>query len=83
MAFEDFMESERRETVDELSDLFFVVQEMGRRLANETHGDAFAQVRKLNVLLHEARVQLSVIKNGVAPDFWVPQTANLDVRRSP
>lgn len=45
-------ESERRETIDELADLMIVVQEMGRRLADETHGDASSGVKELNELLH-------------------------------
>lgn len=57
-------EDERRETIDELSDLFRVVQEMGRRLADETHGDAYSQVRELNELLHQARVCIGRIKDS-------------------
>ncbi len=57
-------EGERRETIAELSDLFLVVQEMGRRLADETHGDAYAQVRELNELLHQVRIQITRIKDG-------------------
>ena len=57
-------EGERRETITELSDLFLVVQEMGRRLADETHGDSYAQVRELNELLHQVRVQIAKIKDG-------------------
>ena len=57
-------EGERRETIDELSDLLFVVQEMGRRLADETHADSYSQVRELNELLHQTRVQLTKIKDG-------------------
>lgn len=57
-------EGERRETIEELSDLLLVVQEMGRRLADETHGDSYSQVRELNELLHQTRVQLTKIKNG-------------------
>jgi len=57
-------EGERRETIAELSDLFLVVQEMGRRLADETHGDSYAQVRELNELLHQARIQITRIKDG-------------------
>lgn len=58
-------EGERRETIDELSDLLHVAQEMGRRLADETHGDSYSQVRELNELLHQARVQLTKIKDGI------------------
>ena len=57
-------EGERRETIDELSDLLVVVQEMGQRLAEETHGDLYSQVRELNELLHQACVQLTKIKDG-------------------
>jgi len=62
--FEENCEGERRETVDELSDLLLVVQEMGQRLANETHGDAYAPVRELNELLHQARRKIEKIKAG-------------------
>ena len=57
------IEGERRETIDELSDLMIVVQEMGRRLADETHGDAYSSVRELNELLHQSRVQLQKIRD--------------------
>ena len=57
------IEGERRETIDELSDLLIVVQEMGRRLADENHGDAYASVRELNELLHQTRVQLQKIRD--------------------
>ena len=56
-------ESERRETIDELSDLMIVVQEMGRRLADETRGSASSSVRDLNELLHQSRVQLQKIRD--------------------
>lgn len=56
-------EGERLETIDELTDLLVVVQEMGRRLANETHGDAYANVRELNELLHQARRQMVKIRD--------------------
>ena len=60
--FEETREGERRETVDELSDLLLVIQEMGQRLANETHGDAYSPVRELNELLHQSRQQIEIIK---------------------
>lgn len=56
-------ESERRETIDELADLMIVVQEMGRRLADETRGNGLASVRELNELLHQSRVQLQKIRD--------------------
>lgn len=60
--FEGTREDARRETLYELSDLIRVVQEMGQRLANETHGEAYASVRELNEVLHQARQQVDKIK---------------------
>ena len=54
-------EDERRETIKELLDLVVVVQSMGQRLANETHGDDYASVRRFNELVHLARVELARI----------------------
>jgi len=61
MMADEILENERRETISEMSDLLLVLQEMGRRLANETHGDAHAQVRDLNESLHEVRLQVDAI----------------------
>lgn len=58
----DTRESERKETIDELSDLLHVVQKLGQRLATETHGDAYDLVRDLNELLHQARGQLDRVR---------------------
>lgn len=66
MSGDETREGERRETIDELSDLLFVVQEMGRRLANETHGNSYSQVRELNEILHQARIRLNRIKDSTA-----------------
>ncbi len=60
--FEETREGERRETIYELADLMLVAQEMGQRLANETHGEAYAPVRELNELLHQACMQVEKIK---------------------
>lgn len=46
---------ERIETLHELSDLLRVLQEMCRRLGNETHGADFDDVRVLNDYIHQAR----------------------------
>lgn len=64
MSEREIVEAERRETIDELSDLLAVVQEMGRRLASETHGDAYSEVRVLNDIFHHARTQLEKVRNG-------------------
>lgn len=58
----DRRESERRETIQELGDILSVVQEMGRRLSDETHGDAYEEVRRLNEMLHEVRQQIERIE---------------------
>lgn len=56
----------RRETIDQLIEQLFVVQRIGQWLAQETHGDAYVQVRELNELFHQANIQLRQIKNGKA-----------------
>lgn len=62
MQIDDSQEQERRETVEEISELLAVVQEMGRRLANETHGTSYALVLELNELLHQARAKIERIQ---------------------
>jgi hypothetical protein len=62
MQIDDSQEQERRETVEEISELLAVVQEMGRRLANETHGTPYALVLELNELLHQARAKIEQIQ---------------------
>jgi hypothetical protein len=54
----------RRENIEELSELLFVVQGMGTRLAGETHGDAYALIREFNGFLHQARATIILIKRG-------------------
>lgn len=62
----DTRESERQETIDELSDLLHVVQEMGQRLATETNGETYDLVRELNELLFQARAQLDRVRGDSA-----------------
>lgn len=62
MQTDDSQEQERRETVEEISELLAVVQEMGRRLANETHGNSYALILELNELLHQARAKIEQIQ---------------------
>ena len=71
--FEDTHEGERRQTIYALSDLLLVAQEMGQRLANETHGDAYALVRELNEILHQARLQIEEIQIQRASQFINPK----------
>jgi hypothetical protein len=67
MHLEENLAEERSETVKELSGLFVIVQEMGRRLANETHGEAYDLVRELNELLHQTRAKINQIEQH--PEF--------------
>jgi len=55
---------ERLQVIEELSGLLNVVQEMGRRLADETHGNTYDLVKDLNEALHQARIQLRVIDSN-------------------
>jgi hypothetical protein len=64
MQVQEVMDGERRETIEELSDLLVVVQEMGRRLANETHGESYDMVRELNEILHMARLKIGKIQDS-------------------
>jgi hypothetical protein len=61
MDTDQILREEQRETVRELRDILRIGQEMGRRLANETHGELYDDVRALVMLLHETRGQVSVI----------------------
>ncbi len=60
----DTLAGERLQTIEELSGLLFVVQDMGGRLADETHGEAYDLIRDLNNLLHQARAALTLIKQA-------------------
>lgn len=55
-------EEERKETLEELSSLLFVIQELGSRLAIETHQEAYDMVRDFNEELHKSRVKLELIR---------------------
>lgn len=61
------LDKERAETIRELSELLFVVQQMGRRLADETHGESYALVRELNEALHQARTRVGALEKQI-PD---------------
>jgi len=66
---EHILDQEQRETAMELADLMRLAQEMGRRLANETHGDLYEEVRKLVTLLHQTRLQADLIEIQLTPDY--------------
>jgi len=59
---------EKLETLEELSETLFLVQEMGRRLAQETHGSLYDSVQELNARLHHARLQLNEIETSLPKD---------------
>jgi hypothetical protein len=56
---------ERFEALEELSQLFGVVQAMGLRLADETHGASYDDVRDLNEILHQARKKIDLIQTDM------------------
>lgn len=60
------LNKEREETIRELSELLFVVQQMGNRLADETHGDSYALVRELNETLHQARTRIRALEKEIS-----------------
>ena len=68
METDQILLEEQRETVRELRDILRIGQEMGRRLANETHGELYDDVRALVMLLHETRGQASVIAQKLNVD---------------
>ena len=68
MDTDQILQEEQRETVRELRDILRIGQEMGRRLANETHGELYDDVRALVMLLHETRGQASAIAQKLNVD---------------
>jgi hypothetical protein len=62
MQSDETREGERNETLEELSNLLLVVQQMGHRLSYETHQEAYDLVQELNALLHQARTKLELLQ---------------------
>lgn len=62
------LKEEQRETARELAEVMRLAQEMGRRLANETHGELYDDVRFLNELLHQTRIKAQVIHERLLYD---------------
>lgn len=56
------LNEERREIIEELSALLFVIQEMGHRLALESHGEVYDLARELNEHVHQAREKIKQIQ---------------------
>lgn len=56
--------------IDQLSKLLSVMQDMARKLADESHGRAYDKARELTEILHLAREQIGSIQadngNGAA-----------------
>lgn len=48
--------------IEQLSKLLSVVQDVAHKLADESHGRAYDQVRELNEIVHLARVQINAIQ---------------------
>jgi hypothetical protein len=53
---------ERQDRIDQLSKLLSVMQDVARKLANESHGRSYDKVRELNEILHRARLQMDAIE---------------------
>lgn len=60
-------QEEQRETARELVDILRIAQEMGQRLAKETHGDLYNDVRFLNENLRDLRQQLDAVLEALPP----------------
>lgn len=60
--YEHVMKEEQRETAQELAEILRVAQAMGRRLAHETHGDLYEDVRVFNELLHQVRTHADALR---------------------
>ncbi len=68
---------DRADLIDQLSKLLSVTQDMGRRLANESHGRSYDRVREFNEILHLAREQITAIEQEEKRMFM------LERRRAP
>lgn len=60
-------QEEQCETARELADILRLAQEMGQRLAKETHGDLYNDVRYLNENLRDVRQQLDAVIEALPP----------------
>lgn len=53
---------ERADHIDQMSKLLSVMQDVARKLANESHGRSYDRARELNEILHMAREQITTIE---------------------
>jgi len=68
---------ERQDRIDQLSKLLSVMQDVARKLANESHGRSYDKARELNEILHRARLQMDAIETA---ERWQVQ---MERRRAP
>lgn len=68
---------ERADHIDQLSKLLSVMQDVGRKLADESHGRSYDKVREFNQILHLARERLDAIEQEERRQFL------LERRRAP
>lgn len=61
------LREEQTETAREVAGILRLSQEMGQRLARETHGDLYDDVLELNHLLHQARNRAESIRQKLTP----------------
>lgn len=64
--------------IEQLSQLLSVVQDVAHKLADESHGRAYDQVRELNQIVHLARLQIEAIQ----ADAGQPMPFAIERRRS-
>jgi hypothetical protein len=67
MLYTHVQQEEQQETTRELAAVLRLAQQMGQRLANETHGDLYYEVRDLLHDLHEIRAQLDELIPKILP----------------
>lgn len=62
------LKTEQRATARELAELMQRAQQMGRRLASETHGGVNDEVRFLNELLQQTYIKAEAIRKRLMYD---------------
>lgn len=74
---QEVQQEEQRETAQELAEITRLAQEMGRRLANETHGELYDEVRLMLNLLHQTRAQADLINSHLNANYLTEERAKL------
>jgi len=57
--------TEKSKLIEEISSLLSIMQKIGRRLANETHNEAYDLVDEFNQQIHQANLQLKLIRENM------------------